>query len=264
MSETPDGTHAPSSFVWSRALVGGLMATVVMTVVLMLTGMNVMKMLGAMIAPAAGVAMQYVIGSIVHLMIGLFYGLAYAWLVGRVSERNRFVKGTVYGLAIAAIAFAVMPIMSAMAGGNGGAANPCGGVSASASAAANPCHPGNPCARNQPSNPSSTAQPGNPCAAKNPCVAKNPCAAHNPCAGAKNPCAAKNPCSAKNPCAGKPATATGQKAANACHVGANPCGGSANPSNPCGGSGGPYSDAMSVLNHLAYALTLAFVYGRGR
>jgi hypothetical protein len=206
----------------------------------MLTGMNIMKMLGSMIVPGASVAVQYAIGGAMHLMIGLFYGVVYAWLVGRVSEWNRFVKGTVYGLAITAIALATMPVMSAVMGG--GAANPCGGANpcGASSAAANPCYVGakNPCGT----------------AAQNPCAAKATGTAANPCA-VKNPCAATNPCAAKKPYATKEAAG----AANACS--ANPCGGGA--TNPCGGSGGPYSGAVSVLNHLVYALTLAFVYGRG-
>lgn len=257
MNEPIDSSNTAPRFSWSRALTAGLIATVIMTVVLVLTGMNIMKMLGSMIAPGAGVAMQYGIGGGMHLMIGLFYGVVYAWLVGRVTEWNRFVRGAVYGLAIAAIAFAVMPVMSAVMGGRGGARNPCGGAGA------------NPCASAQATNPCSPTAT-NPCAAKNPCAAQNPCAtrtssasgnpcgAQNPC-GAKNPCAAKNPCTVKNPCAAKKAGGAG----NACHSagGSNPCGGAAN---PCGGSQGPYSGAISVLNHLVYALTLAFAYGRGR
>lgn len=221
MSEPINSSNIAPPFSWSRALTAGLIATVLMTVVLVLTGMNIMKMLGSMIAPGAGIPMQYIIGGAMHLMIGLFYGVAYARLVGRVTEWNRFVKGAVYGLAIAAIAFAVMPVMSAVMGGGEGARNPCGG------AGANPC---------------ASARATNPC---------TPTAA--------NPCAAKNPYTGKNPCAAKQAGG----ASNACHMagGSNPCGGAAN---PCGGSQGPYSGAISVLNHLVYALTLAFAYGGGR
>jgi len=268
MSEPIDSSNIAPRFSWSRALTAGLIATVIMTVVLVLTGMNIMKMLGSMIAPGAGVPMQYIIGGAMHLMIGLFYGVAYARLVGRVTEWNRFVKGAVYGLAIAAIAFAVMPVMSAVMGGGEGARNPCGGAGANpcasahstnpcTSTAANPCAAKNPCAAQNP------CAPQNPCAAQNPCAttrssAGNPCGAKNPC-GARNPCAAKNPCTAKNPCAAKQAGGT----SNACHMagGSNPCGGAAN---PCGGSQGPYSGAISMLNHLVYALTLAFAYGGGR
>lgn len=232
MSETTGISIDERRFSWARALTAGLVATVIMTVVMMLTGMNIMKTLGSMVMPGAGIATQYVVGGAIHLMIGLFYGVAYAWLFGRVAEWNPFVKGAVFGLAIAAIAPAAMPVMAAMMGG-GDPGNPCG--------AANPC----------------AAAAANPCAGRNPSAGKNPCSASNPCA-AKNPCAAENPCAAKNPCATKQPGPAG----NACHMAAasNPCGGAGN---PCGGSEGPYSGAISVLNHLVYALTLAFVYGRG-
>ena len=193
-------------FSWTRALLAGLVATVVMTVVAVPLGMNFMKNLGSMLAPRAGTGAQYAIGGAAHLMIGLIYGVIYAWLVGRISEWNLLLKGVVYGLAITAIALATMPLMAAMTGG-GGAGNPCGGQ-----AAANPCHP---------------AAAGNPC---------------HPTGTAMNPC---KPKPAGNPCHAQPK--------NACHAGAG---------NPCGGASSPYSGLFSVVMHLAYALPLAFVYGR--
>ncbi len=194
---------------WGRAVLAGLVATIVMTVVMVLLRMNMIKMLGGMIAgPKASATTLYAAGGAIHLMIGVVYGLIYAALFGWLVEWNRFLKGAIYGLSIAAIAFAAMPVMSAMMGGGGAS----GG-------AKNPCH----------------------VAAKNPC---NPCAG-GATASAKNPC---HPQPAANPCGPK-----------------NPCQGSAgNPCNPCGGAGGSWSGVLSVLNHLVYALTLAFVYGKVR
>src|SRR5437867_206113 len=202
-------------FSWTRALLAGLVATVVMTVVAIPLGMNFMKNLGSMLAPRAGMGVQYAIGGAVHLMIGLIYGVIYAWLVGRVSEWNLVLKGSVYGLAITAIALAAMPLMAVMTSGK---------------SAGNPCH---------------SKAAGNPCvgqAAANPChptTAANPC---HPTGTAMNPC---KPKPAGNPCHAQPK--------NACHAGAG---------NPCGGASSPYSGLFSVVMHLAYALPLAFVYGR--
>lgn len=223
---------------WSSALIAGLIATVVITITMAIFGQNIMKMLGStMLGEDASVGAQYLVGGMFHLMVGLIWGVLYAWLFGPVRVWNPLLKGIVYGLAITAIALATMPIMMAMMGG-GGAGNPC---------AANPCAAGNPCAA---ANPCAEA-PGNPCqpsdVAGNPC---NPCAANassspdhagNPC----NPCAAK---AASNPCAAK--------------AGSNPCSASAgNPCNPCGGSGGDtYSAMISLINHLVFALALAFIY----
>lgn len=186
------------SLNWSRAITAGFIATIVITISLALSGMNIMKSLGAMMLPNASVALQYLAGGIFHFMVGLVWGVLYAWLFGRVREWGPFLKGTVYGLTITAVALAVMPLMAMiLPGGREGAANPCSPC-ASAPAVANPC---------------------NPCANK----AANPC---NPCA--KNACSTA---SAKNPC------------------------------NPCGGGGqSPTSSAVSAINHLLFALTLAFVY----
>lgn len=212
-------------FSWPRAITAGLIATIAITMSLALFGMNIMKSLGSMMLPNATVAMQYLAGGLFHLAVGLFYGVVYAGLFGKVREWNPLFKGAVFGLAITAIALAVMPIMAAMM--PGGAGNPC-----------------NPCAS------AGAANPCNPCAAKavNPC---NPCAAKaaNPC----NPCAAKaaNPC---NPCAAKAATTPGA-AKNACSTG-----GAGNPCNPCGGGQSAYSGLISAVNHLIYGIALALVY----
>ncbi|HVR45005.1 MAG TPA: hypothetical protein VMS56_16360 [Thermoanaerobaculia bacterium] len=213
----------PRSLDLSRALVAGLIATVVMTVVMALFGTNLMKMLGGMMLPGAGAGMQYLAGGIAHLMVGLIYAVVFAWLFGRVREWHPAVRGIVFGAAITAIALATMPLAGAMMGG-GEAGSPCG--PAAAGAAKNPCNPCNPCA----------ARAANPC---NPCGDARAQAVDNPCAG--NPCAnqAKSACSA-----------AAKRAGNPC----NPCG---------GGSGqGPWSNMISLINHLVYALALALIYGR--
>jgi hypothetical protein len=203
------------SFSWSRALLAGLVATIVMTIVMMVMGMNLMKSLGSMIVGStASPATQYAVGGTMHLMIGLIYGVIFAWLVGRVIEWNRFIKGTVYGLAIAAIALAAMPLMSAMTSSGKGAGNPC-----------NPCG----------SKPSATQKSGQQ--AMNPCHPKEGQSAPMASSGAQNPCHPK------------------EKAMNPCHPSAG---------NPCSSSSSPYSGLMSVINHVIYGLTLAFVYGKTR
>lgn len=274
MSEAVVETTAPSEFSWSRAVMTGAMATIVMTITMMLTGMNVMKSLGMMLLPEAAAGAQYAVGGVMHLTIGLMYGVVYAWLAVRITPRHRFVKGVVYGLALTGIALAVMPLMASMMGG-GSASNPCA-ARTPATVAANPCagNPCNPIAGKPPSNVPAKAGAPNPCSGTNPCAAKNATmAAKNPCA-ATPPCGPQNPCVGKNPCAAKPTTTSNPcamhaqttKAANACHAdtAANPCGGAANPCNPCGGSQGPANGVLSALNHLVYALVLAFAYGRGR
>jgi hypothetical protein len=254
---------------WSRAFLAGLAATVVMTIVMVAMGMNIMKSMGAMmVGQNASPGLQYAVGGTIHLMIGLIYGFIFAWLFGRVTEWNRFIKGAVYGLAIAAIAFAAMPLMSSVVGGGKSASNPC---HTAKGGAMNPCHGKeamNPC------HPKEKQAAMNPCHGKeamNPCHPKEKQAAMNPCHGkeAMNPCHPKEKQAAMNPCHGKEAMnpchpKEKQAAMNPCHPqqpAANPChsGGGGNPCNPCGG-GGAMSSVLSVINHLIYALTLAFVY----
>ncbi len=265
MPENATSVPAVPRIRWGRAIGAGVIATIVMTIVMMLLKMNLLKMLGSMIVGSdASLALQYTVGGVVHFMIGIIYGIIFAFLVGRVVEWNRFIKGTVYGLAIAAIALAAMPVMSAMLGGGASAQNPCGG-------AKNPCQ-----AKQTATNP---CQPKSD-TAMNPCHGKETAGAMNPChekstAGAMNPCHGKETTTAKqpsgvtsgvkpvesptamNPCQQKASAG----AANPCHPSAGTAG---NPCNPCGGSSSPWSGVISVINHLVYALTLAFVYGKVR
>jgi hypothetical protein len=153
-------------------LLAGILATVIITISMGLFGMNIMKSLGSMmLGPGSSVSTQYVVGGLIHLMVGVAYGLVYAAVIAPVRRWPAILKGVVFGLAITAIALAAMPVMGAMMS-RGGAANPCNPCGGQASASqANPC---NPCAGKSPSAPQN-----NPC---NPCAAKraNPC---NPCGG---------------------------------------------------------------------------------
>ena len=236
-----------SSFNWGKALMAGLVATVIITISMALFGMNIMKSLGQMVlGPQSGASTQYLVGGLMHLMVGVGYGLLYSAVVAPVRRWPAVMKGLVFGLSITAIALAAMPIMAAVMsrGGTSNPCNPCSGV-----AGAQPRNPCNPCAGktgNQAGQQSKPTNPCNPCAAKNPC---NPCAAKNANSGSSAPNAC-NPCGTK-----KEAPSSG----NPCSVAA-----AGNPCNPCGGGGGsPYSGLISLINHVIFGLALAFAYGRG-
>jgi MFS-type transporter involved in bile tolerance (Atg22 family) len=107
-------TAAPNKIDWKRAVLAGLIATVVITVTMALFGQNIAAMLGGMIAPDASTGTQYALGGMMHLAVGLAYGLLYAWLLGPVRAHGRTLKGVLYGAALAGIALAVMPAASAM------------------------------------------------------------------------------------------------------------------------------------------------------
>lgn len=212
IAEASAGERFSVPIHWGRAISAGVIATIAMTVIGAIVKMNFPKMIGSMILPNGSTTMQYAVGGMMHLMIGIVYGIIYAALVGRLVEWNRFIKAVVYALAITAIALVAMPLMSAMMG------------KSSKASAGNPCHP---------------QQAGMVSGGE----------------GAMNPC---------HPSSG--ATAPYQQASgtsNPCHMKAGG-GGGGNPCNPCGGGGGPWSCVMSVINHLVYALTLAFAYGKVR
>lgn len=65
-------------FNFKSAIFAGFIATVVMTVWMFVFKMDLMKTLGV----AAGMKgnMVYIVGGIIHLCVGLFWGIIYAWL----------------------------------------------------------------------------------------------------------------------------------------------------------------------------------------
>jgi len=213
---------------WSKAITAGAVATVVMTLLMAIVfKTDIMKGIGSMIVGSDGGVMTYIVGGIMHFMVGIVYGIVFAFIAPKVPLPS-IATGLVFGLVLTPIAVIGMPIMMNMAGGGDGE-NPCGGS--------------NPCASTIDNwTPISAPQenPCNPCAS-NPCQASNPCA-ENPCEGvAQNPC---NPCSASNPC----------EATNPCDA-SNPCGAG----NPCGGGeANPWPS--STINHLAFGLVLGLMY----
>lgn len=250
---------------WTSVIVASIVATVVVTITFMISGNNIVKALGMMIlGNSASTNLQYLVGGAMHLAVGIAYGILFALFFAPVRAWNKFIKGILFGFVITAVALTLMPVMATVvSGAHAPANNPC------VAQIQNPCNPGawkaaNPCAasQNNPCNPcagTSTNPCGvpmqNPCGMNpcNPCAGNmaNPCGApvHNPCASGSqdqdkmrtiamvkpgNPCAAGNPCAGVNPC-----------------VGANPCGG--------GSGGNAYVGLISLLNHLAFGLTLAFL-----
>ncbi|MBI2026666.1 MAG: hypothetical protein HYS98_02505 [Deltaproteobacteria bacterium] len=171
-------------FNLQSALIAGVLATVIMTVFMALTGTNIVKMLG-MTAGFSGMGV-YFVGGMMHFGIGVFYALLYALVFEPLLKKlPNFLAGAVYSLLPFVIALTmmgtVMTMMHTIFGSQHkdmmNACNPCGQMEE------NPC---------------------NPCGGKedNPC---NPC---NPCGGEMNPCNPRggqtgeemNPCNPCNPC----------------------------------------------------------------
>lgn len=70
MNETTE-IHSGSSLNWGRAITSGLIATVVMTLFMLVMGMNIMKMLGSTMLPEASAIVQYLAGGMFHFAVGI-------------------------------------------------------------------------------------------------------------------------------------------------------------------------------------------------
>lgn len=103
----------------SQAVIGGIIATLVMTMVMFvapymgLPKMNTAAMLSMMMS------VPVLIGWGIHIMIGIVFALAYVFLFVPILKKvkNRIVKGTIFGLAIFVFAQIMMVVMGAILGG---------------------------------------------------------------------------------------------------------------------------------------------------
>ncbi len=159
------------SFKFGRALLAGLLGTISMTILMYgwplvgLPSMDIMATLGGVfpfeISP-------YVVGSLVHIGIGISLALIYAMFFDSWLPGPGWFRGALFSLAPWFFAITLLgPTLQVASGLFKGE---------EAVAAANPCSVSNPCA----------VRPANPCAAS----------ASNPCAVKANPCAVANPCGA--------------------------------------------------------------------
>ena len=148
------------------ALLAGVVATVVMTVVMALVGSGGMpRMMGsALLGSSSSATAQWAAGLVLHLGIGVSYALVFAVIIAFLpaAKVKVWLAGGIFGLALTLPAILAMgPFMDtpAAVGGNSTemAGNPCGPSEAKQSGG-NPC---NPCGEK--------GAPANPC---NPC---NPC-----------------------------------------------------------------------------------------
>ncbi|NGX40102.1 MAG: Agglutinin receptor [Chlamydiae bacterium] len=99
-----------SRFNFSSVLWASIFATVMMTIVMSLFGMNIILFLGK----TAGMTgnMAYLVGGVIHFAVGIFYGLLYAWLFEPWLKRlPGFIAGALYSLLPFAIAMMFMAPM---------------------------------------------------------------------------------------------------------------------------------------------------------
>ena len=103
----------------SQAAIGGIVATLVMTMVMFVAPyMGLPKMnAAAMLSMMMGVPV--LIGWGIHFMIGIIFALAYTFLFVPILKKvnNRIVKGTIFGLAVFVFAQLMIAVMGAIFGG---------------------------------------------------------------------------------------------------------------------------------------------------
>lgn len=183
----------------TNVLLSGLAATIVVTITMLMSGTNIVQALGDMLLGMdASVTARYLAGGVVHLAVGLTYGVFFALFFAPVSEWNKVTKGIIFGFVITVMALVFLPLAASMMSSKPATQIP----NSRPATATNPCTPSMPKAVNP-------YKTGNPCAPKmgNPCNLGNPCASKsmNPCAPEiKNPCAAGNPCNPRGGSGGNP------------------------------------------------------------
>ena len=102
-----------------QSLIGGIIATAVMTIVMMIAPMmgmpkmNTVSMLSMMI----GVSIE--VGWLMHFMIGIIFAMAYAFFFIKVVKKvsNNVLKGAIFGIAAFIFAQIAIGIMGALMGG---------------------------------------------------------------------------------------------------------------------------------------------------
>ncbi|HFE37329.1 MAG TPA: hypothetical protein ENK06_02765 [Gammaproteobacteria bacterium] len=236
-----------SDFNLTTTIIGGVVATLVVTATLYVSGTDIVKSLGMMLLGSnATPAEIYAAGGVMHLGVGIAYGLLYTLLFAPVYDWNGVTKGLVFGVFVTALALSFMPVAASF-------------LSSNALSSENPCfqthNACNPCATSK-----NVCNPCNPCGVimKNACHTANSCnpCGNNPCGSQKrNSCSmnlSSNPCGQHNIKMSKPHRHT-STTVNPC-AGANPCGG--------GKTSDPYASLTSLINHLFFGLTLALFIRR--
>jgi hypothetical protein len=112
------------NFEAGTAIGAGLVGAVAMLAVIYagramaMTTMDLLRMLGTMVAPRASKGSVYGIGLMMHLMMGAMFGVVHAGLLHGVDPTSDGAVagyGALFGLGHGAVVVAMMPIMLAMA-----------------------------------------------------------------------------------------------------------------------------------------------------
>ena len=99
----------------SKSILGGVVGTILMTIVTMVAPMMGMPKMSPPEMLSGMMNVPILVGWITHFMIGIIFALAYTYLFApKVNINNLIVKGAVFGFAVFIFAQIIMAIMGAM------------------------------------------------------------------------------------------------------------------------------------------------------
>lgn len=170
------------SIRFGKTILAGFLGTVAMTMLMYgwpLVGLPSMDIIAALGGVFPFNISPYVMGSLVHVGMGISLALIYALFFDRWLPGPGWLRGALFSLVPWLFAITLLGPSLQIASDL---------FKRKEAVAANPCSVANPCA----------VQPANPCSV-NP-AKSNPCAPQvsNPCGVRANPCAVTNPCGASN------------------------------------------------------------------
>lgn len=97
------------------AVYAGIMATIVMSVVMLIFGINIVKMEGLMLVDEGASNMQiYLAGGIMHFIVGIIFALIYALIFAPICMLSNLLKALIFSIIITCVALYSMPHMPAM------------------------------------------------------------------------------------------------------------------------------------------------------
>jgi hypothetical protein len=99
----------------SKSLLGGIIGTIIMSLVMFIAPMMGMPKMSPPDMLAAMLGVPSILGWVMHFMIGIIFALAYTYLFApKVKIGNLFVKGAVFGFVAFIFAQIMLAIMGAM------------------------------------------------------------------------------------------------------------------------------------------------------
>jgi uncharacterized membrane protein YagU involved in acid resistance len=101
---------------FQQAVAAGVLATAIMTVMMVLAGAMGMPKMSPPNMLSSMVGVPLAVGWIMHFMIGIIFAAAYVYLFNHWLHKinSRALKGVIFGLAVFIVAHIAMPLLSAM------------------------------------------------------------------------------------------------------------------------------------------------------